>query len=299
MTAPLSASRHGASKDWPGQLEGVFLDDNLRALRSLPDACVDLVYIDPPFGTQQVRKLGSIRTGAGTKARKGFAGRLYQFEVVSNYSYSDDMALPEYLSFLYERLAEIHRVLSPTGSVYLHLDFHAAHYARLLLDELFGPERFLNEIIWAYDYGARSKRRWPSKHDTIHVYVKNPDGYYFDAEGVDREPYMAPGLVTAEKAAKGKLPTDVWWHTIVPTNGREKTGYPTQKPEGIVRRMVQASTREGDWCLDFFAGSGTLGAVAAKLGRHFVLIDSSPKAYDVMLQRLGAELHTGALRAIG
>ncbi|MGD0811447.1 MAG: DNA methyltransferase, partial [Acidimicrobiales bacterium] len=149
MTVPLSASQGGAAP-----LQGVFLDDNLRALRALPDACVDLVYIDPPFGTQQVRRLGSIRTGSGAKARKGFAGRTYQFEVVSTYCYSDDMALPEYLSFLYQRLAEIHRVLAPTGSIYLHLDFHAAHYARLLLDELFGPERFLNEVIWAYDYGG-------------------------------------------------------------------------------------------------------------------------------------------------
>src|SRR4029077_373478 len=153
-------------------------------------------------------------------------------------------------------------------------------------DEIFGRECFLNEIIWAYDYGARSKSRWPAKHDTILVYVKNPDGYYYDAQAVDREPYMAPGLVTAEKAVKGKLPTDVWWHTIVPTNGREKTGYPTQKPEGIIRRMVQASTRPGDWCLDFFAGSGTLGAVAATLGRRYVLVDSNSEAIAVMRRRL-------------
>jgi site-specific DNA-methyltransferase (adenine-specific) len=162
----------------------------------------------------------------------------------------------------------------------------SSHYCKLLLDEIFGRESFLNEIIWAYDYGARSKRRWPAKHDTIFVYVKNPEQYFFDAEGVDREPYMAPGLVTAEKAAKGKLPTDVWWHTIVPTNGREKTGYATQKPEGIIRRMVQASTRPGDWCLDFFAGSGTLGAVANAMGRHYVLIDASDEAYRVMTDRL-------------
>ncbi len=167
----------------------------------------------------------------------------------------------DYLAFLAPRLSEAHRLLAPRAArFYFHIDYREAHYCKVLLDEIFGRECFLNEIIWAYDYGARSKRRWPAKHDTILVYVKDPDGYYYDAEAVDREPYMAPGLVTAEKAAKGKLPTDVWWHTIVPTNRREKTGYPTQKPEGIIRRMVQASTRPGRWCLDFFAGSGTLGA---------------------------------------
>jgi site-specific DNA-methyltransferase (adenine-specific) len=170
----------------------------------------------------------------------------------------------------------------------VHLDYREAHYVKLLLDELFGRDHFLNEIVWAYDYGGKPKRRWPAKHDTILVYVKDPREYFFDAEAVDREPYMAPGLVTPEKAARGKLATDVWWHTIVPTTGSEKTGYPTQKPEGVLRRIVQASTREGDWCLDFFAGSGTLGAVAAKLGRRYVLIDSSPDAVRVMRQRLRA-----------
>ena len=183
---------------------------------------------------------------------------------------------------------ELRRLLHPTGTLYLHLDYREAHYVKLLCDELFGREQFLNEIIWAYDYGARAKRRWPAKHDTILVYVKDARDYYFDSEAVDREPYMAPGLVTAEKAARGKLPTDVWWHTIVSPTGKEKTGYPTQKPLGILRRIVQASTREGDWCLDPFAGSGTLGAAAAELGRRYVLIDSNPEAVRVMEGRLAA-----------
>ena len=181
------------------------------------------------------------------------------------------------------------RVLAPDGTLYLHLDYREAHYVKLVLDEVFGRECFLNELVWAYDYGARTRRRWPAKHDTILVYVRDPERYHFDAEEVDREPYMAPGLVTPEKAARGKLPTDVWWHTIVPTAGREKTGYPTQKPEGIVRRMVLASTRPGDWCLDPFAGSGTLGAVARSTGRRFVLMDESPQAVAVMRERLGDE----------
>jgi site-specific DNA-methyltransferase (adenine-specific) len=178
-------------------------------------------------------------------------------------------------------------VLSAAGTLYFHIDYREAHYCKLLLDEIFGRDCFLNEIVWAYDYGARAKRRWPAKHDTILVYVKDPGRYHFDAAAVDREPYMAPGLVTAEKAARGKLPTDVWWHTIVPTNGAEKTGYPTQKPAGIVRRMVLASTRPGDWCLDPFAGSGTLGAVAAANGRRYVLVDSNPEAIEICRARMG------------
>jgi site-specific DNA-methyltransferase (adenine-specific) len=185
-------------------------------------------------------------------------------------------------------------VLAPTGTLYLHLDYREAHYAKVLLDGLFGRECFLNEIVWAYDYGARPRRRWPAKHDTILVYVKDPERYWFDAGEVEREPYMAPGLVTAEKAARGKLPTDVWWHTIVSPTGKEKTGYPTQKPEGIVRRMVQASTRPGDWCLDPFAGSGTLGSVCGALDRRFVLIDSSAEAVEVARRRTARFLRPDA-----
>ena len=198
--------------------------------------------------------------------RVGFQGRRYRTKLLAESSYRDHF--DDYLAFLEPRLRHAHRLLTQEGTIYFHIDYREAHHCKLLLDEIFGRECFLNEIIWAYDYGARTRRRWPAKHDTILVYVKDPSCYFFDSEGVDREPYMAPGLVTAEKAARGKLPTDVWWHTIVPTSGREKTGYPTQKPEGIIRRMVQASTRPGDWCLDFFAGSGTLGAVPAFRSGH-------------------------------
>jgi site-specific DNA-methyltransferase (adenine-specific) len=267
----------------------IILADNLEVLPRFEDGTFQLIYIDPPFNTGRAQTRRTLQTAPDERGdRVGFQGRRFKTRLLAESSYGD--VFEDYLAFLEPRLVHAHRLLTESGTLYFHIDYREAHYCKLLLDEIFGRESFLNEIIWAYDYGARSKSRWPSKHDTILVYVKNPDGYYFDAEGVDREPYMAPGLVTAEKAAKGKLPTDVWWHTIVPTNGREKTGYPTQKPEGIVRRMVQASTHEGDWCLDFFAGSGTLGAVAAKLGRRFVLIDSSPEAYDVMTRRLGAEL---------
>lgn len=228
--------------------------------------------------------------GAGADAalavvRRGFHGRDYQRLRGELRSYDD--RFDDYWGFLEPRLVEAWRLLADDGTLYLHLDYREAHYAKVLLDALFGRECFLNEIIWAYDYGAKSKRRWPTKHDTILVYVKDPAKYWFDSAGVDREPYMAPGLVTPEKVAAGKLPTDVWWHTIVSPTGREKTGYPTQKPEGVLRRIVQASTREGDWVLDFFAGSGTTGAVAAALGRRFVLVDEHPDAVAVMRARLG------------
>ena len=261
------------------------LGDNLPLLRELADETFQLVYVDPPFNTGRTQKrvtLETVRDPDGD--RVGFGGRTYASRLLAESSYRD--SFDDYLGFLAPRLEEARRLLTRSGTLYLHVDYREAHYCKLVLDELFGRDCFLNEIVWAYDYGARARRRWPAKHDTILVYVKDERDYWFDSAEVDREPYLAPGLVTAEKAARGKLPTDVWWHTIVPTNGREKTGYPTQKPEGIVRRMVLASTRPGDWCLDFFAGSGTLGAVAAKLGRHYVLIDSSPEAVDVMERRL-------------
>ncbi len=263
----------------------VILGENLEVLPGLREGTFQLIYIDPPFNTGKAQTRRTLRTVPDESGdRTGFSGRRYKTRLLAESSYLDDF--DDYLAFLEPRLREARRLLASSGTFYFHIDHREAHYCKLLLDEIFGRECFLNEIIWAYDYGARSKRRWPSKHDTILVYVKDPTSYYYDAEAVDREPYMAPGLVTAEKAARGKLPTDVWWHTIVPTSGREKTGYPTQKPEGIVRRMIQASTRPGDWCLDFFAGSGTLGAVAVKLKRRYVLIDRNPEAVRVMRARL-------------
>ena len=264
----------------------VLLGDNLELLPELADGSFQLVYADPPFNTGRAQRRRTLATAADANGdRVGFGGRRYATTVLAQSSYRD--SFEDYLGFLEPRLRELHRVLAPTGTLYLHLDYREAHYVKLLLDELFGRECFLNEIVWAYDYGARPRRRWPAKHDTILVYVRDRARYWFDAEAVEREPYMAPGLVTAERAARGKLPTDVWWHTIVSPTGREKTGYPTQKPEGVVRRMVQASTRPGDWCLDPFAGSGTLGAVCAALGRRFVLIDSNPEAIAVAEARLG------------
>jgi len=265
----------------------IVLGDNLDVMPSFPDGAFRMIYLDPPFNTGRERTVRRLRTVAASDGdRTGFGGRRYRSEPLESSSYRD--RFDDYLGFLEPRLREARRLLDPEGTLYLHLDYREAHYVKLLCDEIYGRDCFLNEIIWAYDYGAKPRRRWPAKHDTILVYVRDPDGYWFDAEEVEREPYMAPGLVTPEKAARGKLPTDVWWHTIVPTSGRERTGYPTQKPEGLLRRMVLASSRPGDRVADFFAGSGTLGAVAAATGRRYVLVDANPEAVAIMERRLGA-----------
>lgn len=269
-------------------IEGVIEGENLAVMRQMPSQSIDLIYIDPPFGTGQVRCLQSIRTGAGDKTRNGFGGRTYNFEVVSAHNYRDDMPLEEYLGFLYDRLAEMHRLLADDGSLYLHLDFHTVHFARLMLDEIFGPERFLNEVIWAYDYGGRARDKWARKHDNILWYAKS-DRWSFNRDEIDRIPYMAPGLVGAEKAARGKLPTDTWWMTIVPTNSKERTGYPTQKPVKLLERIIRASSSPGDLVADFFGGSGTTGVAAKRLGRRFILVDQNPEAIRIAQARVASE----------
>ncbi|HKV67614.1 MAG TPA: site-specific DNA-methyltransferase [Gaiellales bacterium] len=265
----------------------IVLGDNLDVMPAFPDGAFRMIYLDPPFNTGRERTARRLRTVAASDGdRTGFGGRRYRSELLEGSSYRD--RFDDYLGFLEPRLRQARRLLDPEGTLYLHLDYREAHYVKLLCDEIFGRDCFLNELVWAYDYGAKPRRRWPAKHDTILVYVRDPEDYWFDADAVEREPYMAPGLVTPQKAARGKLPTDVWWHTIVPTSGRERTGYPTQKPEGLVRRMVLASSRPGDRVADFFAGSGTLGAVAAATGRRYVLVDANPDAVAIMERRLGA-----------
>jgi site-specific DNA-methyltransferase (adenine-specific) len=277
---PVSVGYQGGSN--------VFFGDNLAVLRSLDADAFQMVYVDPPFNTGKVQRRISLKTVRNADGqRTGFKGHRYTSEVQSAHQYVD--IHDDYLGFLEPRLIEAHRVLHSTGTMYLHLDYREVHYAKVLMDEIFGRDNFLNEIIWAYDYGARSTKRWPAKHDNILVYVKDIENYWFNSAEVDREPYMAPGLVTPEKAALGKLPTDVWWHTIVSPTGKEKTGYPTQKPMGVLRRMVTASTRPGDRVLDFFAGSGTLGDAARQLGRSCVLVDNNEIAIDIMRKRLGEE----------
>jgi site-specific DNA-methyltransferase (adenine-specific) len=262
----------------------IYFGDNQAVLRGLPDASVDLIYIDPPFNTgkAQTRKsLRTLRTEEGD--RVGFQGRRYTTVKLGEMAYRD--IFDDFLAFLEPRLVQAYRVLKPNGSLYFHIDYREVHYCKVLLDQIFGRASFINEIIWAYDYGARTKSKWPTKHDNILWYAKDPGNYTFNYDAIERIPYMAPGLVGPEKASRGKLPTDTWWHTIVPTNGREKTGYPTQKPLGILRRIIAASSNAGDTVLDFFAGSGTTGAACLELGRDFILVDDNPQALAVMAKR--------------
>lgn len=264
----------------------VVFGDNLAVLEKIPDECVDLIYIDPPFNTGKIQARTQLRTERSDDGdRVGFQGQRYRSEVLGVKSFIDHF--DDYLAFLHPRLLEAYRILAPSGSLYFHIDYREVHYCKVLLDEIFGRESFLNEIIWAYDYGGRPKRRWPAKHDNILLYVKHLKKYVFNHEMVERIPYMAPGLVGEEKAARGKMPTDTWWHTIVSPTGSEKTGYPTQKPLGVLRRIIQASSNPGGLVLDFFAGSGTTGAAALELDRRFLLVDNNEEAISVMKERFG------------
>ncbi len=264
----------------------VIFADNLEALAAIPDECVDLIYIDPPFNTGRPQSRKGIRAIRDETHgdRVGFQGNRYRSIQTSSIQYPDQF--DDYLAFLEPRFREAKRALNPAGSFFLHVDYREVHYCKILLDQIWGRESFINEIIWAYDYGGRPKSRWPAKHDNILWYAKDPRDYTFNYHAIDRIPYMAPGLVGPEKAARGKTPTDVWWNTIVPTNSAEKTGYPTQKPLAVIERIIRAHSNPGDLVLDFFAGSGATGEAAAKHGRSFVLIDNNPESIRIIAKRL-------------
>lgn len=272
----------------------IYFGDNLDVLQNLPSGAYSLIYIDPPFNTGRTQSRTQLRTERNEDGdRTGFGGQRYTTIPLGSRGYVD--LFDDYLAFIEPRLLQAHRLLTDHGSLFFHIDYREAHYVKILLDSIFGRECFLNEIIWAYDYGGRTSRKFPPKHDTIFWYARNADSYIFNRDAIDRIPYMAPGLVGKEKAARGKLPTDVWWHTIVPTNSREKTGYPTQKPLGILRRIIAAASNPDDQVLDFFAGSGTTGAACVELGRQFTLVDNNPQAMEVMEKRFdgveGVEWH--------
>jgi site-specific DNA-methyltransferase (adenine-specific) len=269
-------------------MKQIILGDNAAVLPTLPDRFARLVYVDPPFNTGREQKRDRMRVKAvddgDAGERIGFGGRRYHVERTDSGSYSD--VFHDFEGFLLPRIEAALRCLLPDGSLFVHLDCREVHYVKVALDRLLGRARFKNEIIWAYDYGGRPKNRWPAKHDTILWYALDPDDYVFNYDEIDRIPYMAPTLVSPEKAERGKTPTDVWWHTIVPTSGREKTGYPTQKPLGVLNRIVRVHSRPDDVVLDFFAGSGTTGEAAARHGRGFVLVDDNPEAVQIAAARL-------------
>ena len=262
----------------------IYFGDNLEILKQIPDESIPLIYIDPPFNTgrrQERTQIKTVRDPNGS--RKGFMGTSYNTEKIDTKNYAD--SFDDYKAFIRPRLEEAYRVLAPNGSLYFHIDYREVHYCKIWLDEIFGRECFINEIIWAYDYGGKPKNKWPAKHDNILFYVKDPENYYFKIVDEDREPYMAPGLVGPEKAARGKLPTDTWWWSIVGTNSKERNGYPTQKPLGIINRIIRTSSQPGDVVMDFFAGSGTVGESCLNLGRDFILMDNNPEAIAVMKKR--------------
>ena len=282
----------------PGQ-HRIVAGENLTILRTLPAASAELIYIDPPFNTgraQTRRRLKTVRDPDGD--RTGFGGHRYRTLPAAEERAAYPDTFPSLPEFLRPRLLEAHRVLTPHGSLFLHLDAREAHYCKVLLDEIFTRACFQNEIIWAYDYGARATKRWPAKHDNLLWYTRHPTRYTFNLDATDRIPYMAPGLVGAAKAARGKTPTDVWWHTIVSPTGKERTGYPTQKPLGLLERIVRVHSNPGERVLDFFAGSGTTGEAAARNGREFLLIDENPQAIAVMERRLGIVAERAALAAV-
>ncbi|MEO8357426.1 MAG: DNA methyltransferase [Chloroflexota bacterium] len=312
----------------------IYFGDNLPILKSLADESIDLIYIDPPFNTGKTQKHTRVKTVKSKDgSRIGFQGNTYETIELGTKAYQDsfnfldgksidsdiekayqnlapEASLYFLETFLRPRLEEAYRLLKPHGSLYFHIDYREVHYCKILLDDIFGRESFLNEIVWAYDYGGRAKSKWPAKHDNILFYVKNPKNYIFNTGEIDREPYMAPGLVGPEKAQRGKLPTDVWWpglvgakinekssnwylrgqnttwwQTIVPTNSKERVGYPTQKPRRLLDRIIKASSARGSIVLDFFAGSGTTGESCLELGRNFILIDNNEASMEVMARR--------------
>ncbi len=268
----------------------IYFGDNLPILRSMESESIDLIYIDPPFNTGKIQARTRIKTVKSQQGdRKGFKGDHYQTVTIGTQEYADSFGDSYIEEFIRPRLLEAYRLLSPQGAIYFHIDYREVHYCKIALDQIFGRECFINEIIWAYDFGGKAKSRWPAKHDNILYYAKDPDHFIFNVEDIEREPYMAPGLVTPEKVARGKLPTDTWWHTIVGTNSKERSGYPTQKPVGVINRIIRASSLPGQVVLDFFAGSGTVGESCLKLGRKFILIDNNPMALQVMAQRFAGQ----------
>ena len=298
----------------------IYFGDNLPILRSLPGESIDLIYIDPPFNTGKTQKLTQIKTVKSEDGdRVGYQGHRYKTVEIGSRAYQDaftnevreenvrtssyevlapDASIYFLESFLRPRLEEAYRLLKPHGSLYFHIDYREAHYCKILLDNVFGRDSFLNELIWAYDYGGRSRSKWPAKHDTIFFYAKNPKKYTFNTGDIDREEYFAPQLVGKEKAARGKLPTDTWWfryvgkkvsdtwwQTIVGTNSKERLGYPTQKPTKLLDRIIKASSFPGNMVLDFFAGSGTVGESCWTLDREFILIDNNSASMEIMAKR--------------
>lgn len=288
--APLVVDRIVYPQQREGEPRGWLIQgDNLAVMHTLaahfPQG-LPLIYTDPPFFTN---KRYRVRVGRGEDSRRPDTWQLAE-------GYADRWPdLDAYLAFLWPRLQAMYRLLAPNGTLYVHLDWHAAPYVRVLLDELFGPKRLLNEIVWVYHGPSPIRRAFNRKHDTILAYTKG-DAYFFDADAV-RVPYHPNTVETFQASPKagfgkvpdlkrGKVPEDWWYFPVVARLHKERTGYPTQKPEALVERVVRASSAEGAWVGDVFLGSGTTAVVAARLGRRFVGVDASWRAIHIAAQRL-------------
>ncbi len=267
----------------------IYQGDNLAIMRALlPEwkERLDLIYADPPFLTGNAY---AARVGRGEDSRKPDT-----WQKVEGYedSWPNGAA---YLDMLYYRLQCMYDLLAPTGTLYLHLDWHASAYARVLLDEIFGPDRLLNEIVWVYHGPSPIRSAFKRKHDTILAYTKSKE-YTFNADAV-RVPYAASTVKTfqsSDKAgfgkkpdlAQGKVPEDWWYFPVVARLHNERTGYPTQKPEALMERIILASSNEGDWVGDFFCGAGTTAVVASRLGRRWIACDNAPLATRSTYRRM-------------
>ena len=267
--------------------------DNIKLLSKIPNKTIDFIYIDPPFNTGKKQWKYEKKKAIASEHGKHSFGRLYETKIteITN-GYQDKFE--DYIDFLKQRLVHAYRILKDNGSIIVHVDWRHSHHIRILLDEIFGEDKFMNEIIWAYDYGGKPKRYWARKHDNLFWYRKG-NQWVFNYDAIDRIPYMAPSLVGKEKAAKGKIPTDTWFITIEPTNSRERVGYPTQKPLRLLERIIRVHTNEGDLVLDFFAGSGTTGRACQILDRKFIVCDNNENAVRIMAKRLGVPVVRQAL----
>ncbi len=279
-------SDSGPSAKTYGQL---IMGENLGVMTALLDEWegrIDLIYVDPPFLTG---KAYSARIGRGEDSR-----RPSEWRTVSGYQDTwQDGA--EYLDMLYPRLDIMRRLLSPSGTIYLHLDWHASAYARVLMDEIFGPARLINEIVWVYHGPSPIRRAFKRKHDTILVYTKSKN-YTFNADAVRvaYDPSTVKTFSSSPKAGfgkvpdleRGKVPEDWWYFPVVARLHKERTGYPTQKPEALMERIILASSNPGDVVADFFCGSGTTVVVASRFGRRWIACDSSPLAIHTTYRRL-------------
>ena len=292
------------------EINSIYCGDCKDVMKNFPGECVDLIYLDPPFFSQKkyedfwiVDKISKVGFSDKDweKLRSSIEPNiLKQYEDIEKRWKGGHKGIYVYIAYMRERLEQCWRVLKPTGSIYLHCDWHAGHYLKVMMDEVFGYNNFQNEVVWYYTAGARGKHNWARKHDTILFYTKS-NKWIFNWKDV-AEPFESgmtewrytKGGQKGKEMPIGRVPADVFQIQILNTMADERLGYPTQKPEALLEKIIKASSNEGDLVLDPFCGCGTTIAVAKRLKRNFIGIDISRTACDVMNKRLG-----GLVKIIG